>query len=170
MAKCLLSPLVNYNDSLVTAKRFEDGLVVGCFFSKEQEELYVSRIGKLYQQFDKGGDVAFLSFFADTSQTARDYLRQFIADNSLEDEEQNYFFQGTREEMERLARDCHLPFGDKGMSLSDNSLLFFADSLMVRGFYDMKEEEDLKKLVKHITLNIPPQKDKELYFEREVEK
>ncbi|MCB9298594.1 MAG: hypothetical protein H6559_36590 [Lewinellaceae bacterium] len=162
--------LANYNDSLVTAERFAEGLVVGYFFSEPHENLYAGELARLHDQFDERDDIFFLAFAADTSEAARNRLEQFASANGLLDEEQNYYLRGTPEEIASLAEGCALPFGEKGMSLSDNSLLFFADSLMVRGFYDMREGESLKRLVKHITLNIPPKKDKELRFEREVEK
>lgn len=162
--------LPNYNDSIVSASQFAEGLVVGHFLSGPYEALYAGKLAKLHEQFDERDDIFFLALVADTSRAAGDELQQFVTGNGLGDEQQNFFLQGTPQEMERLAKACGLPFEEKGMSLSENSLLFFADSLMVRGFYDMQKEEDLKRLVKHITLNIPPKKDKDLLFEREVEK
>lgn len=161
--------LYNYNDSLINAERFADGLVVGYFFSARHEGLYAEKLAKLHEQFDEREDVFFLAF-ADTASIGRGRLEQFAATHNLVDEEQNFYLMGTPDEVSRLAEGSHIPFEENGMSRPDNSLLFFADSLMVRGFYDMQEEENLKRLVKHITLNIPPKKDKELLFEREAEK
>ena len=162
--------LANYNDSLVSAERFSDGLVVGYFLTGRHEKQFVEKLVKLHDQFDERDDIFFLAFATDTSRATKERLQQFAAVNGLEDEEQNFFLRGTKDEVEHLAKACGLPFEEKGMSLSDNSLAFFADSLMVRSFYDLAEEESLKRLVKHITLNIPPKKDKELLFQREVEK
>ncbi|MCB0558587.1 MAG: hypothetical protein H6573_31675 [Lewinellaceae bacterium] len=162
--------LANYNDSLITSERFAEGLVVGYFFSAPHESLFAGKLAKLHEQFDERDDIFFLAFAADTTMATRNRMQQFAAANGLVDEEQNFFLEGMPTEVERLAKACQMPFEEQGMSLTDNSLLFFADSLMVRGFYDIREEENLKRLVKHITLNIPPKKDKELLFEREVEK
>lgn len=162
--------LVNINDSLVSSRRFAGGLAVGHFFSGNYEDLYAEKLAKLHEQFNERDDIFFLSFSADTSASARQRLLQFAAGNKLMDEEQCFYLAMPPGQAKAFADACRLPFEEKGMSLANNSLLFFADSLMVRGFYDMREEESLKRLVKHITLNIPPKKDKELIFEREVEK
>ena len=162
--------LINYNDSLIANDRFAEGLVVGYFFSEPHEKRFAGSLAKLHEQFDERDDIFFLALAPDTTLATRRRMEQFAAANGLLDEEQNFYLQGTPTEIEGLARDCQVPFEEKGMSLSDNSLLFFADSLMVRGFYDLREEESLKRLVKHITLNISPKRDKELLFEREVEK
>ena len=162
--------LANYNDSLITSERFAEGLIVGYFFSEPHEDLYAGKLVKLHEQFDERDDIFFLAFAPDTTLATRNRMQQFAEANGLVDEEQNFYLQGEPVEVERLAKACQMPFEERGMSLTDNSLLFFADSLMVRGFYDIREEENLKRLVKHITLNIPPKKDKELLFEREVEK
>ncbi len=161
--------LYNYNDSLINAERFAEGLVVGYFFSGRHENLYAEKLAKLHEQFDERDDVFFLAF-ADTITANRGRMEQFATTHTLVDDEQNFYLLGSPEEVGRLAEGSHIPFEESGMSLSDNSLLFFADSLMVRGVYDMEEEGSMKRLVKHMTLNIPPKKDKELLFEREVEK
>lgn len=160
----------NINDSLITSRRFAEGLVVGHFLSEQGQERYAANLAKLHDQFNERDDIFFLAFLPDTSAAGRQSLIRFAESHNLIDETQCFFLQGTPAAIDALARDCNLPFGEKGMSLAANSLLFFADSLMVRGFYDMQVEEDMKRLVKHITINIPPKKDKELIFEREVEK
>lgn len=162
--------LQNLNDSLISQRRFENGLLVGHFFSEPQAEVYGKTLAQLHDQYDERDDVFFVTFNPDTAAAARSRMAQFAEQYQLNDPEQCFFLFGEESELQSLAQACKMPFAEKEMSLQGNSLLFFADSLTVRGFYDMRDAEELKRLIRHVTYNIPLKKDKELIFEREKEK
>ncbi len=152
-------------DSTVQQNRFANGLMVGHFFSEEGKETYGKLVAKFQDQFEERKDVFLVAFENESSPEAREKLGDFAAAYGLEDKPQCYFLTGERPEMERVARAISFPADP-----DNNHLLFFADSLMVRAYYDMRQEEDIRRLVKHITLNLMPEEDAGLIFEREVEK
>ncbi|MCB0571331.1 MAG: hypothetical protein KDC66_16280 [Phaeodactylibacter sp.] len=162
--------LLNDNDSLVSQNRFQDGLVVGYFFSEPQAEIYGNTLARLHGQYDERDDIFFLAFNPDTSAAGRSRMLAFAQQYQLADPEQCFFLSGTEDELQSLAAACKLPFEEHQMSLTDNALLFFADSLIVRGYYDMRRPDELKRLIRHVTYNIPLKKEKELIFQREKEK
>lgn len=158
----------NYNGEEVALDRFKDYLLIGHFYSEDNKDKYLPLLTKLYNQFDEREDVYFVTFSADTSMNAVVNAKQMLSDSMLIDEEQVFFLSST--EVKALSSTLKLPFEERNMSLVDNSLLFFADSAVVKGFYDMKQEDDVKRLVKHITLNLHPLEEKDIIFERETEK
>ncbi|MCG8332111.1 MAG: hypothetical protein MI974_30785 [Chitinophagales bacterium] len=158
----------NYNGEEVALDRFKDYLLIGHFYSESHKDKYLPLLTKLYHQFDERKDVYFVTFSADTSMSAVVNAKQMLSDSMLIDEEQVFFLNST--EVKALSSALKLPFEERNMSLVDNSLLFFADSAVVKGFYDIKQEEDVKRLVKHITLNLHPLEEKDIIFERETEK
>lgn len=162
--------LENYNDSTIRMARFEDQLVVGHFFNAPNKERYAQQLSKLYEQFDDRQDIYFLSFQAGQSAAQQAEAAQFLLNHELEDEEQVFFLSGSAEETEQLSQDIELPLSERGMELSDNSLLFFADSAMVRGFYDMREAAAMKRLIKHLTLNLHPTEEADIIYDPETEK
>ena len=162
--------LTNFNDSLIAQDRFEKGLMVGYFFADQHAALYGEKLAQLFDQYDERDDVSFVAFQGDTSALARAQALEFLQEHQAFAPEQVFFVSGTAAEISTLAQACNMPFADKGMTLEDNALLFFADGLNLRGFYDMRQEEDIKRLVRHVNLSLPLKKEKELIFKREKEK
>lgn len=162
--------LQNYNDSTARAAQFEDQLVVGHFFNEPHKELYAQQLSKLYEQFDDRQDIYFLSFQPGASVAQQAEAAQFLLNHKLEDEEQVFFLGGSERRIKQLSQDIKLPLEEQSMELSDNSLLFFADSAMVRGFYDMREEAAMKRLIKHLTLNLHPTEEADIIYDPETEK
>jgi hypothetical protein len=161
--------LKNFNDSLIGQARFEEGLTVGYFFSEPHAALYGQKLAQLFDQYDERDDVLFVAFQADTSAAARARAEGFLREYQAHAPEQVFFLAAAAPEIRTLAQAFQIPFEEKGMTLSDNALLFFADGPMLRGFYDMRQEEDIKRLVRHITISLPLKREKELIFKRDKE-
>lgn len=142
----------------------------GLLLSEPQAEIYGNTLARLHGQYDERDDIFFLAFNPDTSAAGRSRMLAFAQQYQLADPEQCFFLSGTEDELQSLAAACKLPFEEHQMSLTDNALLFFADSLIVRGYYDMRRPDELKRLIRHVTYNIPLKKEKELIFQREKEK
>ncbi|KGE89771.1 hypothetical protein IX84_00120 [Phaeodactylibacter xiamenensis] len=162
--------LVNYNDSLVKAERFADQLVVGHFYTGANKEAYFDLLQRMEEQFDERKDVYFLTFRAGTDIATRAESAQLLLDSKVEDPEQFFFLHGDAAQIAGLAKTMKLDGAVQSGSLVDNARLFFADSAMVRSTYDMNNAEDLKLLIKHITLNLHPIEEPDIIFERETEK
>lgn len=162
--------LTNYNDSTVQSKRFEDYLLIGHFHNEPQSQAYAELLVRLKAQFDDREDVFFSTFVAGNEGEQRAQSAQFLYDYGIEDEAQFFFLHGSPDRISSLAEQAALPLQDRNMSLADNSLLFFADSASIRGFYDFHNQEDLKRLIKHITLNLHQIEEPDLIFRREAEK
>jgi len=162
--------LQNYNDSLVHTQRFEDQLVVGHFMNASAQDVYTETLVKLHDQFDQRQDIYFLAFQADTSAAARASVAGLLSQNGLKDTAQVFVLSGTEDKLSALAGQMKLPLEERGMSLERNSLLFFADSAMVRNFYDMRQEAELKRLLKHLTLNLHPTEEADIIYDPETEK
>ncbi|NBC07947.1 MAG: hypothetical protein GVY26_12210 [Bacteroidetes bacterium] len=162
--------LQNYNDSLVQMKRFEDQLLVGHFMNASAQDVYTKALAKLHDQFDERQDIYFLAFQTDTSAAGRASTRKLLSQKGLKDTAQVFVLAATEGKLATLAEQMELPLEERGMSLERNSLLFFADSAMVRGFYDIRQEEELKRLVKHLTLNLHPTAEADIIYDPETEK
>lgn len=162
--------LQNYNDSLVQMERFEDQLVVGHFLNEPQQTAYMETLEKLHDQFDERQDIYFLAFQSDTSAAARASMAKMLKQKKLKDTAQVFVLSATEQKLTALAEQMKLPLEERGMRLEDNSLLFFADSAMVRGFYDIRQEAGLKRLLKHLTLNLHPTEEADIIYDPETEK
>ncbi len=156
--------LKNYNDTLVHSNRFADLLVVGYFYSPVHKAAYGDVLSRLKQQFDGRQDVCFVAFSEEPQRSAQSFLQEF----EVSDTSQVFFLEGRGEELVQLAEAAALPETNGG--LGRNSHLFFADSSMIRGYYDLLRPDDLKLLVKHITLNLHPLEEPDIIFQRETEK
>lgn len=162
--------LMNYNDTLVSSGRFEDMLVVGHFYTGANESAYFDLLQRLKEQFDERRDVYFVTFREGTDIGTLASSAQLMLDYEVEDPDQFFFLHGEGQEVARFAEAMQLSGVGQSGSLVDNNQLFFADSAMVRATYDMSNEEDLKLLIKHITLNLHPVEEPDIIFEREKEK
>ncbi|MEQ8707301.1 MAG: hypothetical protein RIC19_25435 [Phaeodactylibacter sp.] len=162
--------LLNYNDSLVAQERFADQLVVGHFYTGANEKVYFDLLKRMKEQFDERRDVYFLTFREGTDIATQAESAQLLLDYGVEDPEQFFFLHGDGPQIAALADAMKLTAATQSGSLVDNTQLFFSDSAMVRSHYDMTNAEDLKLLIKHITLNLHPIEEPDIIFERETEK
>jgi len=160
--------LRNYDGQQVALSRFEDQVLIGHFFSGAQQERYLELLSKLHGQFGERKEVLFLNFSADTSLEMNSRAQQMMKDHMLVDQEQVFFLMNPG--VQELAETLRLPVSERSMSLENNSLLFFADSMVVKQYYDFTQPEEVKKLIKHITLNLHPDEEEDIIFERETEK
>jgi hypothetical protein len=157
--------LLNYDSQSIASDAFQDYLLIGHFYSGAPTEAYLQVLNKLYDQYDERKDVFFFNFTPDSIQAVS---TEQLKNAGLRDSSQIYFVNGDR--VSELLSAIKPPLAERGMELSDNSLLFFSDSSVVKGYYDFSQAEELKKLVKHITLNLHPVEEKDIIFEREREK
>ncbi|HMQ49624.1 MAG TPA: hypothetical protein PKA00_19185 [Saprospiraceae bacterium] len=146
-------------------------LLVGYLSNGAGSDASMKAFKRLHQQFDERNEVFFLHFCSDTSLATAQQLLQSAQVNQLADTSQWFQFQLSTSEVGHLAKAVGLPYADYDMSIDQNTLFFLADSLQVRAYYDFTKEEDLKRLVEHIALNLPVQKSRqELIFKRDKEK
>jgi hypothetical protein len=158
----------NYDGRIISSQPYEDYLVVGHFFADAPKQEYLDLLVQIHDQYDDRKDVYFMAFSGDTSAIALNKSEQLLRQDTLIDADQLFFLHGTG--AEGIARQIKMPYSERGMSIDNNSLLFFADSSIVKGIYDIRLEEDVKKLIKHITLRLHPLEEKDIIFEREQEK
>ncbi len=159
----------NFDDSIVRFERFEDQLVVGHFFNERNEAAFAENLAKLHEQFDERSDIYFLAF-RNEGATSAAAARQLLKETGTLDEDQVFMPAAEEATLRRMAERIQLPLEENGASLMDNSLLFFADSAMVRGFYDLQKPEDMRRLIKHITLNLHPTEEADIIYDPETEK
>lgn len=159
--------LQNYDGRKINSQSYKDYLVVGHFFANTPKQEYMDILAQIHDQYDDRKDVYFMTFSEDTSATALARSGDLLRQDTLIDQDQLFFLHGVG--VDNIAKQIKMPFSEKEMSLADNSLLFFADSFTVKGIYDISLEEDVKKLIKHITLRLHPLEEKDIIFEREQE-
>lgn len=157
--------LLNYDSQAISSDAFKDYLVVGHFHTGAPKDAYLQVLAKLYDQYDERKDVFFLSFTPDSILAIS---AEQLKSSGLRDSSQVYFVNG--DEVDAILSALSPPLAERGMDLANNSLLFFSDSSVVKGYYDFNRTEELKKLVKHITLKLHPVEEKDIIFEREREK
>lgn len=161
----------NLSGELLNSQRLANYLVVGHFSNGTRSDALMSAFKRLHQQFDERNEVFFLHLCSDTTSTMANQLLQAAQNQQLQDTAQCYQVQLLPAQASLLAEAVRLPFADYGMSVDQNTLFFLADSLQVKAYYDFTKEEELKRLVEHIALNLPVQKSRqELIFKREKEK
>jgi hypothetical protein len=160
--------LANYDGQRFTKDTFQTRLLVGHFFSETHKDKFLPLLARIYDQFDERKEVLFLSMSTDTSLDMKSRAASMLDDHMLVDKDQVYFTVDTKSR--QLAENIKMPFDQYGMSLENNSLLFFADSATVKYVYDFTRPEEVKMLIKHLTLNLHPDEEQDIIFERETEK
>ena len=69
----------------------------------------------------------------------------------------------------RVRRLYSMPVTDAAAPL--NTQLVLADTtLTIRRYYDLREEQQIKRMVEHIAIILPRIEEKDLVFQREIEK
>ncbi len=109
----------------------------------------VGRISKLHQSFDDTDDVVFLTFMPADSATS---LRDEAARLGIVDNQQWYLIGAEKGNLEKIAQ--------QGFKLKDpfNSIALVDTTLTIRNQYNINENEEMGRLVVHISMIIPKQK------------
>lgn len=109
----------------------------------------VGRISKLHESFDDTDDVVFLTFFpTDSTKSTRDEAARL----GITDNQQWYLIGAEKDQMEKLARESFKlkdPFSN--VALVDTTLT-------VRNQYDINKNDEMGRLVVHISMIVPKQK------------
>lgn len=154
----------------ISENDLERNVVVASFLSTEHPELrsiYGKRLNKLQDQFHDRNRVKFaIHQVGDTSNTS-DRLKQFAKAYELNNKPAVLLLNNGAQ----LATSAYkLPLEQK-IKLEDNPYLVLIDTtLTIRNYYDVRAEEEMKKLVHHLTMILPPTPRKDIYFKREKEK
>ena len=109
----------------------------------------VERISKLHESFDDTEDVVFLSFLATDSTTS---LREEAARLGIIDNKQWFLIGSGKTELERMAKE--------NFHLADpyNTVALVDTALTVRNLYNIGQNEEMGRLVVHISMIVPKQK------------
>ncbi|HMO38030.1 MAG TPA: hypothetical protein PKC76_01535 [Saprospiraceae bacterium] len=121
-------------------------------------------LAKLHDQFDERQDVAFLIHLLDATATKQG-IDDFAANYTLQDSLQCYFLTGDAEAMRTLAREVYKIDDEK----LDNYFALADTKGMVRRQYDTRQPADMTRLVEHIALLMPKQKDRPAAGRRRTE-
>ncbi len=116
---------------------------------KEMGKSLSERIAKVHQSFDDTEDVIFLSFMpADSSAQLLDIANSM----GIKDDKQWFLIGTDNDEWQRLAKEVYkIPNPENGVALVDTSMT-------IRKYYDINANQDMGRLVEHISIVIPEQK------------
>ena len=148
----------------------ERNVVVASFLSTEHPELrsiYGKRLNKLQDQFNDRDRVMFAIHQIGDTVNAENRLSQFAQAYELNDKPAVLLLN----DGDQLATSAYkLPL-EPNIKLEDNPYLVLVDTtLTIRNYYDVRAEEEMRKLVHHLTMILPPKPRKDIYFKREKEK
>ena len=133
------------------------------YLQESQIEIAGTRLDKIHQQFTERPDFLMLQMAAQDSTT----LQQWLQTYQLDDAQQCYWFSAPEESL--------LPYFKQGLKTTDlspgESFAVLVDtSGMVRRQYQLMDETQVRRLIEHIALILPREKEKELVFKRQTEK
>jgi hypothetical protein len=123
-------------------------------------DAYGTYLQRLHEQFNERADVYFLIHTPDTTK-ARAFAQQY----GLQDSTQCFFLSGTPTEIAALPTNYHL----SADALKTHFTLIDTKT-MVRKHYDVRDEQQVKRLVEHLALLIPLQKKEEITLKRDLKK
>ncbi len=158
----------NYTGKTLSKADLEGSFVIAGVYDLAQPELsghFGREFSRLHDQFDDRKDVLFLSVVGQDSTLIPAFLKQY----ELSDTTQCYFFPTMEDAMKSLAETgFRMPQSDGATS----PYIAFADtSSVIRNYYDVRDNAQLKRMVQHISLLLPMSKSRdELRFKREAEK
>lgn len=158
----------NYNGKMLSKADLEGSFVIAGVYDLAQPELsgYFGReFSRLHDQFDDRKDVLFLSVVGQDTTLIPAFLKQY----ELSDTTQCYFFPTMEDAMKNLAQTG---FRMPELNGATSPYIAFADtSSVIRNYYDVRDNVQLKRMVQHISLLLPMSKSRdELRFKREAEK
>lgn len=165
---------IYHNGEAVTKELVEEKMVVTSFINlenKDTKETMGPVLQKLHHQFDAREEVLFFNYILGASQDSTGQLDEFIETYNLADTAQCLFLLADDTLIRKQATEGYqLPLAD-GQTLEDMTLMVFTDrTSTIRGFYDIRQEERQKRLVEHVAMLLPKNKERELVFKREIEK
>ena len=145
-------------------------LVVAGFVDLEDEELASSlgrHLRRVQQQFEDRPDVLFLVHVLNEAGPGQ--VSVFEAEYGLKDEEQCIFIPfGSPEKAKEI---YFLPEEAGGTASGRTPYLALIDTaLTIRHYYDVRRAEEVRRLIEHIAILLPPEPEKDLVFRRETEK
>ncbi len=158
----------NYTGKTLSKADLKGSFVIAGVYDLTQPELsgqFGREFARLHDQFDDRKDVLFLSVVGSDSTL----LSSFVKEYGLADTTQCFFFPTAADAMKNLAQTgFRMPELDGATS----SYIAFADtSSVIRNYYDVRDNAQLKRMVQHISLLLPMAKSRdELRFKREAEK
>ena len=158
----------NYTGKTLSKADLEGSFVIAGVYDLAKPELsghFGREFSRLHDQFDDRKDVLFLSVVGQDSALLSDFVKEYW----LTDTPQCFFFATAAEAMKTLAQTgFRLPELDGATS----PYIAFADtSSVIRNYYDVRDNAQLKRMVQHISLLLPMSKSRdELRFRREAEK
>jgi hypothetical protein len=158
--------LMDIDSHAVVVPELQGNLVVVNFYPAEdkglQEQLGVY-MSKLHDQFDDRNDVQFIMHSPVGADAQA--LRKYREDYEFEDAGQCHILPTEDREYLEYKHDSLPPMAQP------YPYFFLSDTtLTIRNFYDMREENDMKKLVEHIAMILPRIPEKDIVFKRDAEK
>ena len=160
--------LESISGEAVTERTLEGNVVIAGFLSTDHPELrtiYGSRLSMLEDQFSDRVRVNLAIHDLDTAKD--DKLKSFAKAYDLLDKPSVLLL----EDAGKAARESFQIPLEEGASLSDNPYLVLIDTtLTIRNYYDVRADDQMKDLVEHMTLILPPMPKKDIYLRREKEK
>jgi len=120
------------------------------FSNESLKTAFGNSLMKLHDQFDERNEVAFLMHIADST-TTDETVQAFAEAYALTDARQCYFLRGA--EGEYTAKELYNMPEEAVESLAYYALADTSNT--VRRFYDVREEEEVKRLVEHIAIILP---------------
>ncbi|NUO01042.1 MAG: hypothetical protein HUU01_10555 [Saprospiraceae bacterium] len=158
----------NYTGRTLSKTDLKGSFVIAGVYDLSQPQLsdYFGReFSRLHDQFDDRKDVFFFSVIGqDTA-----LLPAFLEKYGLTDTTQCFFFTTEPEAMKNLAVTG---FRMPALDGTSSPYIAFADtSSVIRNHYNVRDNQQLKRMVQHISLLLPMSKSREeLRFQREAEK
>lgn len=141
----------NQSNEVVTPESLHGKVTVVNFLPSDLNSAkpLADRISKVYENFDDTEDILFLSFIVpDTTET----LLQTAAKLGIQDHQQWYLLGTTSEEWNHIAKDIyHLPNPENGVAMADTSLI-------IRKLYDINNNQQMGRMIEHLSKVIPKQK------------
>lgn len=160
--------LQTYKDEPFGNENIAGRLVVASFIDFTNESLattFGETLAKLHDQFDARNEVAFLMHIMDTTATVAQ-IESFAKQYELEDQRQCYFLKGDPAIFKTLAHN--------GYKMPDDgdAMPYFAladTSSTVRRQYDVRQPEEIKRLVEHIAMILPRSEGRTVSINRDSE-
>ncbi len=124
-------------------------------------------LNKLHEQFDERPDVLLLQYILDDPGAGR--IQAFELAHRLDDPGQCFFLTGAEADMATRVREIYRLDGAAATPL--NAQVVLADtSLTIRRYYDLRNEQEIRRMVEHIAIILPRIEERDLVFKRETEK
>jgi hypothetical protein len=162
--------LPTYKQDTLDRKDLEGKLVVASFLDFSDETL-TRRTGeylnKLHEQFDERPDVLLLQHVLNAPDAGR--IQAFELEHRLDDPDQCFFLVGGEGAGAAQVGDLYGLEATAGAPL--NTQLVLADTtLTIRRYYDLRDEQAVRRMVEHIAIILPRIEERDLVFKREREK